>query len=95
MSYFTDKDPQWEHKFHTWRMEWDRNHIRLFLDDELLNEIAVSDADYEDGFNPFRQPHHILLNLAIGSNGGDPSNTNFPLKYEINYVRVFQKKTDE
>ncbi|MFO7852742.1 MAG: glycoside hydrolase family 16 protein [Bacteroidota bacterium] len=95
LSYFTDRDPLWEKKFHTWRMEWDADYIRLFLDDELLNEIKVSDADYDDGFNPFKQPHYILLNLAIGSNGGDPSGTDFPLKYEVNYVRVFQKKTDE
>ena len=95
LSHFLDKDPRWESKFHTWKMEWDADYIRLYLDDELLNEIIVSDADYEDGFNPFREPHYILLNLAIGSNGGDPSDTDFPLKYEINYVRVFQEKTEE
>lgn len=95
LSHFVEKDPNWEKKFHTWKMEWDSEYIRLYVDDELLNEIMVSLADYADGFNPFRQPHYILLNLAIGSNGGNPSKTDFPLTYEINYVRVFQKIADE
>jgi beta-glucanase (GH16 family) len=44
------------------------------------------------GFNPFKQPHYMLLNLAIGGdNGGDPSHTSFPKKFEIDYVRVYQK----
>lgn len=44
------------------------------------------------GFNPFHQPHYLLLNLAIGGNGGDPSNTPFPRIYELDYVRIYQKK---
>jgi hypothetical protein len=31
--------------------------------------------------------------VAIGGdNGGDPSKTDFPSRYEIDYVRVYQKK---
>jgi hypothetical protein len=34
----------------------------------------------------------MLLNLAVGgTNGGDPSKTSFPKKFEIDYVRVYQK----
>jgi hypothetical protein len=34
-----------------------------------------------------------ILNLAIGgANGGDPSATAFPTRYEVDYVRVFQKQ---
>jgi beta-glucanase (GH16 family) len=34
----------------------------------------------------------MLLNLAIGgTNGGDPSKTQFPARFEIDYVRVYQK----
>lgn len=40
---------------------------------------------------PFQQPHYLLLNLAIGSNGGDPSDTEFPTRYEIDYVRVYER----
>jgi hypothetical protein len=45
-----------------------------------------------DGFNPFLQPHYMLLNLAIGGNGGDPAKSSFPIKYEVDYVRVYQDK---
>jgi hypothetical protein len=44
------------------------------------------------GFNPFKQPQYMLLNLAVGGmNGGDPANTEFPRKFEVDYVRVYQE----
>ena len=43
--------------------------------------------------NPFLQPHYLLLNLAIGGDAaGSPEGTKFPVRYEIDYVRVYQKK---
>ncbi|MDR2038550.1 MAG: family 16 glycosylhydrolase [Bacteroidales bacterium] len=93
---FTDKDPYWTEKFHIWRMDWDKNAIRIYLDDRLLNETLLKDTfngSLGEHKNPFRQPHYILLNLAIGGiNGGIPDDETFPLKYEIDYVRVYQKK---
>ena len=42
-------------------------------------------------FNPFRRPEYIILNQAIGGQcGGDPSGTKFPIRYEIDWVRVYQ-----
>jgi hypothetical protein len=32
----------------------------------------------------------LLLNLAIGSNGGEPDDSQFPLRYYIDYVRGYQ-----
>lgn len=87
---FTANDPQWTKKFHVWRMNWNKDSISLFLDDQLLNSVLLSQTVNPDGFNPFLQPHYILLNLAIGGNGGDPSKTRFPMKYEVDYVRVYQ-----
>ncbi len=93
LSHFLAKDPEWPNKFHTWRMDWDENAIKLYLDDELLNETSLSETVNPDGKNPFKQPHYILLNLAIGGqNGGDPTKTKFPTRYEVDYVRVYQKK---
>jgi beta-glucanase (GH16 family) len=94
-SYFTEKDPQWADKFHIWRMDWDEKAIRLYLDDELLNETLLSETingSIGNYTNPFKQPHYVLLNLAIGGqHGGEPDDAAFPLKYEIDYVRVYQK----
>jgi beta-glucanase (GH16 family) len=41
----------------------------------------------------FHEPHYIPLNLALGgTNGGDPSATEFPARFEVDYVRVYQKQ---
>ena len=87
---------EWAQKFHVWRMDWDEKEISLWVDGELLNKQAMSDLFNLDSahLHPFRQPHYMLLNLAVGGdNGGDPaaSPSPFPKKYEIDYVRVYQK----
>ncbi|NHE58016.1 glycoside hydrolase family 16 protein [Cyclobacterium sp. GBPx2] len=87
---FLEKDPDWPAKFHVWKLDWTEDHIKLYLDDELLNEVDLQKTVNPDGFNPFHQPHYILLNLAIGGNGGDPSGTLFPKQYVVDYVRVYQ-----
>ncbi len=90
LSDFTSKDPDWVRKFHIWRMDWDKESIKLFLDNQLLNEVSLSVTVNPDGFNPFLQPHYILLNLALGAAGGDPSDSPSPIKYEVDWVRVYQ-----
>lgn len=92
LEHFLKKDPQWPSKFHVWRMDWDDKSIKLYLDNELLNETDLLNTVNPDGTEPFKQPHYLLLNLAIGGqNGGDPSKTKFPNRYEVDYVRVYQK----
>ena len=91
LSEFTKNDPDWVRKFHVWRMDWDEDNILLFIDDRIINTVPLAETINPDGTNPFRQPHYILLNLAIGANGGDPSATKFPITYEVDYVRVYQK----
>ena len=77
-------------------MDWDEEAIRLYLDDELLNETLLSETingSLGNHKNPFRQPHYILLNLAIGGRHGGTLDVDvFPLNYEVDYVRVYQKK---
>lgn len=92
MSEFNDL--HWAERFHVWRMDWDEQSIKLYVDDELLNEVDLANTFNVgvDQVNPFRQPHYLLLNLAIGGmNGGDPAKTDFPSRYEVDYVRVYQK----
>ncbi len=95
-AHFTDKDPDWASKFHIWRMDWDEEAIKLYLDDELLNEIPLNqtvNGSIGKGTNPFTKPQYLLLNLAIGGmNGGPIDETALPMKYEIDYVRVYQKE---
>lgn len=87
---------QWAAKFHIWRMDWDENAISLYVDDRLLNMVEMSKLKNRDSnkLNPFKQPHYMLLNLAMGGlNGGDLADTVFPNRFEIDYVRVYQKPT--
>jgi beta-glucanase (GH16 family) len=86
----------WAAQFHVWRMDWDRQSIRFFVDDVPLNQVDLTRTINQtpDKANPFHEPHHIILNLAIGgTSGGDPSNTSFPARFEVDWVRVYQPAT--
>jgi beta-glucanase (GH16 family) len=90
LSDFTDSDPAWVKKFHVWRLDWNSESLKIYLDNKLLNEVSLSETVNPDGFNPFLQPHYLLLNLAIGGNGGVPSAKTSLLRYEVDWVRVYQ-----
>jgi beta-glucanase (GH16 family) len=83
----------WANDFHVWAMEWDATKIDLYLDSKLVNSYAVSTANASGQTNPYdNKKFYVLVNLAIGANGGDPSGTTFPITYQVDYVRVYQKK---
>lgn len=92
----------WGDEYHIWRMLWDYNHIELWCDDILVNNInldttrnVVPEGNYDhgNGCNPFRDVRQILwLNLALGGpNGGSLAETPRPLRYLVDYARVYQK----
>jgi beta-glucanase (GH16 family) len=57
--------------------------------------VDLETTTNQDGseVNPLRQPHYMLVNLAVGgTQGGDPAPTTFPAKYEIDYIRVYQRR---
>ena len=86
-------DPNWSQQFHVWALDWDKDKIILSVDGEVLNtqDLTVTINGDAEGKNPFHSPQFILLNLAIGGqNGGDPVQTAFPSRFEVDYVRVFQ-----
>ena len=95
-THFTNRDQQWAEKFHIWRMDWTPQSISIFLDDELLNEIPLKETingSVGQNKNPFHSPQYILLNLAIGGdNGGKIDDASMPMRYEIDYVRVYQRQ---
>ena len=93
LKHFTDKNKDWVKQFHIWRMDWTPESINLYLDDELLNSAFLTETINPDGKNPFLQPHFFLLNLAIGGkNGGEPKPETGLIKYEVDYVRIYQKQ---
>lgn len=92
----TFDDPRWSEKFHVWRLDWDENDLKIYCDDKLLQHTQIKHTLSRDGKSPFRQPHFLLLNLAVGgTQGGDPSKTEFPARMEVDYVRVYQHERHE
>lgn len=83
----------WDDRFHLWVTEWDPEKISIYLDGQLLNTLPMKEATNLHGppINPFLKPQSFRLNLAIGSSGGDPSQTTFPQRFEVDYVRIYQK----
>jgi len=82
----------WAEEFHVWTMEWDEHEINLMLDGKRMTRFAVADDDEPGRDNAFRRPHYILLNQAIGgTNGGDPGKTEFPVRLEADWVRVYER----
>jgi beta-glucanase (GH16 family) len=94
LSEFLAGDPDWTAKYHIWTMDWDEEAIRICIDGSLANEILLEETLNPDGTNPFSadRQFYILLNLALGSNGGEPADVLFPVAFEVDYVRVYTRK---
>lgn len=104
MDNYISKDKDWASKYHIWRLDWTSDSLKIYIDDELINEISTSKtvngngggAPSGGGMNPFSNTvadfgDLIWLNLALGGdNGGSIDNSAFPMKYCIDYVRVYQ-----
>jgi beta-glucanase (GH16 family) len=89
----------WAKEFHVWTMEWDEKRIDLYLDGKLSAHFDVAGDDEggkeagkgEKKENAFRRPHYILINQAIGgTSGGDPSKLEYPVRLEVDWVRVYR-----
>lgn len=82
--------------FHEYKLEWEPGGYSVFVDDikyfTFKNENKTTDEW------PFDQRFHLIMNVAFGgnwggSNGIDP--THLPQQMEIDYVRVYQKTSDQ
>jgi hypothetical protein len=73
-------------------MDWDDQKIDLRLDGRLMNQLDLATANRANHGNPFHRPVYLILNQAIGGDcGGDPAGTNFPIRFEVDWVRVYQR----
>ena len=84
----------WVDDFHIWELRWTPENMTILLDGAVLNDVSLSETvngSWEcAGENPFQQPHYILLNLALGSAGGSVGNLEFPTRYLVDYVRIYE-----
>ncbi len=83
------KNPYTE--FHTYAIEWTAEKMIFLLDN--MPYLTVQNEHKTDKEWPFDKPQYLLLDLAIGGNwGGEKGidDTIFPVRMEVDYVRVFQ-----
>jgi beta-glucanase (GH16 family) len=81
----------WE-AFHVYAVDWTADALTFSVDDRRMPSFDVSRANQPDGSNPFRKPHYILLNLALGGTWGrDIDDRIFPQTYLVDYVRVYER----
>ncbi len=79
-------------KFHTYCMDWSPKHITFYIDGAKYFTFNVSAAG-TGADNPFRKRMYLILNLAMGGNWAGPINNKaLPAKYEIRYIRVYQRQ---
>lgn len=83
----------WAKEFHIWMMDWDEKRIDLSLDGKILAHFDPAGDDEAGKENAFRKPHYILINQAIGgTSGGDPSRLEYPVRLEVDWIRVYQRQ---
>lgn len=69
---------------HTVRLQWSRELLEFFFDEEKVWEVAGEQVPDE--------PMYLVINLAVGgSYGGTPDPSAFPASFEIDYVRIWSE----
>ena len=83
-------------EFHTYALEWDETEIKTYVDGVLLFRYKPEDHGKRNEQTwPFDKEFELKLNLAWGGDWGGMMGVDescLPATYEIDYVRVFQKK---
>jgi hypothetical protein len=76
--------------FHVYSLDWSKEMLKFYIDGVLYYTVA-NDGKGVDSY-PFVAPQFLLLNLAIGGNfaGNTIDDTMFPIRMEVDYVRVYQ-----
>lgn len=75
--------------WHVFSLEWTPQRMAWHVDGRCFLEQAID----RPGMEMLHRPFFLMLNLAVGGDWpGDPDEqTTFPQRYEIDYVRVYQK----
>ena len=77
--------------FHVYAVEWYPDRMDFFFDKKKYHTVLLDKAGKGER-NPFRAPHYLILNFALGGSWGGPvDDAILPQKYLIDYVRVYQK----
>ena len=78
-------------EWHVYACEWTADWMKFYIDGNLHLTVDNDGQGYDHW--PFYTPFYLKLNMAWGGNmGGAVDESGLPAVYEIDYVRVFQKK---
>lgn len=80
-------------QFNVYAVEWQPGKIEFLVNDVVYHTRVTGDFPNYEGFGPFNQPFYIIINLAVGGhfdNYREPSDSDFPAKLEIDWVRVYE-----
>jgi beta-glucanase (GH16 family) len=81
-----------DQEFHLYSLEWTPEYIHIFLDNNLYFTYVNENTGWKAW--PYDHPFHLILNIAVGGNwgraGGPIDDSIFPVRMEIDYVRVYQ-----
>ncbi len=79
--------------FNVYAIEWTPERIHFFVNDSSY--FSFENEGTGEAVWPFDQPFYLILNAAFGGSWGGSQGVDeaiLPQRYEIDYVRVFQKK---
>jgi beta-glucanase (GH16 family) len=80
--------------FHVYSMEWTPERIDISMDGSPYFSYINEHAGWQAW--PYDHPFHLIMNLAIGGTwgraGGPIDDSIFPLRMEVDYVRVFRPR---
>ena len=80
--------------FHIYAMEWSENQMVFFYDGKKFHSFRLDDAG-KGPENPFRKPHYLILNLALGGSwGGRVDDSKAPWKFLVDYVRIYKRHSE-
>jgi beta-glucanase (GH16 family) len=86
--------PDCSTSFHVYSLEWDKEWIKVAIDGKVFFTFANENKGYE--YWPFDNKMFLILNIAVGGNWGGQKgidDTAFPLRMEVDYVKVYEKKS--
>ena len=74
-------------EWHIYAMEWDSSGIEFFVDNISIGKIL-----FDSSMSYYHEPQFIILNLAVGSGGGIPIDTETDMRMYVDWVRVYAPK---
>ena len=83
--------------YHVYALEWGPSRIDWFVDDALVRTLDLPPEDMymPGGVDPFQQPFHLRVNLAIGGLDQTPDPMDYPQELRVDWIRVWQWKAED